>query len=770
MKNRSGRRHGARLGFARGATATALALVLLPAGSALAQRVEHEITDIRMGFGQVVKPGYWAPVTIDARSKNGEFHGTIELTTPDSDGLNTSLSLPNVLIPRNTQGSFQHYVKFGNAEVTVRARLIALDGQVVAEHEVSGNDRNQRIEVLDPLETLLVSYGTPAGLHDAAKKPSLDLQSAGRVMTRTITLADWPTQWFALGAVDAFVVSTSSAGMFDRINNDIRASALRTWVRQGGTLVVSVANNWQVVSDSFLGPMLPARLTGVGRVRSPDALEDYAGGSGERLRVGAEGLPVVLLDGPRGRTILASDGQPLVVTGSYGLGKVTLIAFDTDAAPFQDWKGAAPFWKKLLDLTPTEPSGNQNAGRGAVYQDFSDMASVLRQRLEDFPDVKVVPFGWVALLIFGYILLIGPIDYFFLKKVVGRLELTWITFPTWVVVISLAAYFAAHWLKGDDLRINRIEVVDVDVESGTLRGSSYMALFSPRVARYDVAMEPGLAAGGPWSDLGIDNASSIEEEGPYAKAGMGRGQSERLASWLGVPESSYRGLMNSGGSGLLGRRAYRYASPEPTSVRDVPIQVWSVKTFENRWIGQAGPIVEADLHSDGVGLTGTIANLLDRQLLDVSIAYGDRVYEISRLAAHGEPGADVDLAAIRPRSLSGLLGRNSPVTGQSNYGGQQPPVMKDTAALVRGILYAGKRPTDARAFRSRYLHDLDLSDRLEFGKAILLAHVDGAGGRLWLDWPDDDAPAPDKQPPATDGVERTDAFLRLILQPTEAKP
>ena len=72
---------------------------------------------------------------------------------------------------------------------------------------------------------------------------------------------------------------------------------------------------------------------------------------------------------------------------------------------------------------------------------MSELATVLHNYLEHFPDVKVVPFGWVALLIFGYILLIGPIDYFFLKKVVGRLELTWITFPTCVIVISVAAYF-----------------------------------------------------------------------------------------------------------------------------------------------------------------------------------------------------------------------------------------------------------------------------------------------------------------------------------------
>ena len=66
------------------------------------------------------------------------------------------------------------------------------------------------------------------------------------------------------------------------------------------------------------------------------------------------------------------------------------------------------------------------------------------------------------MLIVLYILLIGPIEYFFLKRVLGRLELTWITFPIIVLTVSLAAYFTAYSLKGRDLRVNKIDVVDVD--------------------------------------------------------------------------------------------------------------------------------------------------------------------------------------------------------------------------------------------------------------------------------------------------------------------
>ena len=68
----------------------------------------------------------------------------------------------------------------------------------------------------------------------------------------------------------------------------------------------------------------------------------------------------------------------------------------------------------------------------------------------------------MAFFIFLYILLIGPGDYFFLKKVLKRMELTWITFPTIVVTVSLLAYYAAYLFKGNDLLVNQVDVVDVD--------------------------------------------------------------------------------------------------------------------------------------------------------------------------------------------------------------------------------------------------------------------------------------------------------------------
>ena len=92
-----------------------------------------------------------------------------------------------------------------------------------------------------------------------------------------------------------------------------------------------------------------------------------------------------------------------------------------------------------------------------------------------------MPFWLVAGLIVGYILLIGPGDYFFLRKVVRRMEWTWLTFPlsSWRWC-ALGPYVLAYRLKGDQIRVNQIDLVDVDAASGRMRGDDVAECASAR--------------------------------------------------------------------------------------------------------------------------------------------------------------------------------------------------------------------------------------------------------------------------------------------------
>lgn len=725
-----------------GRTAILAALiVMLLSAPASAQKFELEIDNIQFGFAGFMKPGRWLPAAVTATTKNGNFNGQIEFFTNDTDGLSTRIAR-EVYLDKNDTQTFQHFVKFGAAEneIVVDFR----DGKGVADErtfEPSQAASNRLAIPLDPLDRLAVVLGRQAGLVDRGDEfKTSDLLKIASLRSAVAL----PTQWIAYDSADVFILGTSDEALLGRID-PARAAALTTWVRQGGKLVVSVADNWQLVRESFLGPMLPAQLTGLGRLRVPDVIETFAK-SKKRFDVGPQGLPIAETTSLTGKSLVSRQSVPLVVNGSYGLGEVTLVLFDTDAPLFAQWIGRHDFWNAVLGL-PAEDEFNaeqMNQLRSRSFNQYGEnqeLAVALNSILDHFPDVTLVPFGLVALLILGYIILIGPVDYFFLKKVVGRLEWTWVTFPTIVVVVSLGAYYAAHKLKGDELRINRVEFVDVDAATGTLRGSCYSALFSPRIAEYTLAMTPGLAADGTWADLG-----------------MSKQQSTRLADWLAEPSNDFRGMGRQSGIGLVGRGRYGYQSPNADAVLNVPVKIWSVKRFAHRWLAKAGPTLEHDLRAHDGLLEGKITNRLKVALKDVFVAYGERIHELSELP----PGGTVDLGNVTGKHLSVSSLRRFDRDDYRSF-------VTSVDGLADRLTFGehAERNQKTATVRNQSLAELDLSHLLSAGKVVVVASVEGPGGKLWLDELPDVVKV--GEPKVVDGVMRYNTYLRVVLEPTEKK-
>src|SRR5205085_2182179 len=91
---------------------------------------------------------------------------------------------------------------------------------------------------------------------------------------------------------------------------------------------------------------------------------------------------------------------PLVVQAPYGLGRVTLVSFDLDRAPFDDWQHREAFWEWLLNTAGARlPSGAEPLSTDARGDDEDKCLTRLQDNLESFEGVTVISFGWVALLI-----------------------------------------------------------------------------------------------------------------------------------------------------------------------------------------------------------------------------------------------------------------------------------------------------------------------------------------------------------------------------------
>ena len=306
---------------------------------------------------------------------------------------------------------------------------------------------------LNPLqaeETLLLTLGNPSGVQPCARNARIrhSQQHAGRTLSVgrvEATSGLVPGRWYGYDAAEAVVLDTNDRDVMDKLA--IQGQALVDWVARGGHLVVGVGSNWQAVHDSVLAPILPALPTGQERLKSLGAIDTFAGSTNKSITPPGSSAVVVTkfeeIESRGGKVLSAAGNVPLVIRGAYQFGRVTLIGIDIDQKPFADWADRPQFWFKAADLKLASSTDSNTAnmvrmggGRRFFGQGNNDVSTLLHSALEQFPGVKLVPFGWVAFFIFLYILLIGPGDYFLLKKVFKRMELTWITFPAIVLAVA----------------------------------------------------------------------------------------------------------------------------------------------------------------------------------------------------------------------------------------------------------------------------------------------------------------------------------------------
>jgi hypothetical protein len=588
-----------------------LALCLLAPAVAAAQRGKVSVDEIRIGFSTAPEPGEpvdvknrmsyfksgaWTPVYVDITAgPDGLENGQLIVEVNDSDDIQSNYVVPLPRLDPREAFTAIAYAKPGSAGGGLVATVRVGDKRFflkksIEEYQSFGLDEVLYLTLGSRLPGL---RRTVAAINESAIEPQGPQQWKGFFRPRAAFVDDvelLPTRWYGYSSADLLILTTGNLDFVTKLLNDQknRKQALGEWVRRGGRLLISMGRN-QDVANKLLEQMqinLPVRITGTRPVAKLDDVEEWSKlrkliplqnretKDGKippievtKLETSAKDLDVLIWLGKE------NDRQPLIVRLPHGRGQVMLVAFDLDQPPFTAWGGQSYFWEQLLTrarfLTKDpardrqdEPLGGFRVRPGSGGGSSTELAADLQNNLEHFGDVPVISFGWVALFILVYIIIVGPLDYLFLKKVVKRLELTWITFPTVVLVVSAVAYFAAYSLKGNDLKINKVDLVDIDLPNQKAYGDTWFTLFSPRIQLYTIGIEPVAPI---W-------AQEVEE---------GKKASGVMVSWLGRPGVGF-GDFGRPRSQSLFRRAYNYAA-DATGLEGVPIQVWSSKSFSASW-------------------------------------------------------------------------------------------------------------------------------------------------------------------------------------------
>ncbi len=671
-----------------------------------------EIASVRVGFAGHYKPGLWTPVEVTVRGGSEPLVCRLTLTVPDGDGVPSRYATPPDAPCRLSPGqesSVLLYVRFGRAESSLLVELDR-DRQPVATRvfQAGGSAGAGRFpRALPSNEQLIVVVGSDVPAVDEAVVGLHRKAGEHATAARLDDFRQMPSRWCGYEGADAVILSASRPETYRGLKpGSPQIAALDEWVRLGGTLVLCAGGRGdELLREGAAWSLLaPGKFQRVLSLEQSGALESYCGSSVSVPRSGAGGrldLRASQLADVQG-AIEAREGAklPLVVRTPRGFGQVVFAAVDLGEPPLSRWTDRGLLVRKFLGIAESRIEDTHESG-AVMHYGFDDLAGQLRSALDQFEGVPAVSFELVVAIMVGYLLLIGPLDYFFLRKVVGRMVLTWVTFPVVALVFCLGAYAAAHWLKGDEVRVNQVDLVDVDAASGLLRGTSWANVFSPRTQPYRLAFQPRLPGGR------ADARAAV------------------LTSWLGLPGDFLGGMDPKTAAPTVWKDPYD-SSPGLDTLEGVPIQNWSTKSFCARWTVRAAPCVEAELAERDRTPVGTVTNRLDVPLSDCMLCYGRWVYDLGTLA----PGQSAGIEHSQERrDLKTLLTGRKPSLEEGRHAAMPyDQASTDVDYILRAMtFFEAVGGYYYVRLTHRYQGFTDLSDLLKTGHAILWASGPAGG-------------------------------------------
>lgn len=691
-------------------TAAVLFLSVLAARTSLRAAVlypQPEIKSVRLGFGNVYKLGCWTPVEVTTTS--GDFLGRkflFEIEAPDGDSVPARFVAPSVRLGFE-HNEFTAYARIGRAdgpiEVLMHDEREGHDGELLTLKTLSGDDLPR---ALPGTAELMVELGATIGLGDLFRRGEQSELERTTVVTLD-TPQTLPDRWYGYEGVDLMVI-VGAPSIEKSLLSAPFIDALEQWVRRGGTLLIECGDG----AERVVGPAAPlARFAPGEFVQTIDrqpfgAIESYAAAE-QPIDFGAAGRRTIRVPqwkNVKGRVELSERSKttevPLVVHWPLGFGQVLFVGFDLHQPPFAAWPERGKFLEKLLRLrTPSaRPSGSIAAASPGRHLGYVDLSGQLRGALDQFEGVRLVPFWTVTLLTLTYIVMLFPLNYLLGTRWLRRPQLAWVIFPAVALLFCVAAYAMAQQAKGNRLRVNQVDVVDVDVAANWARGTTWFNLFSPANAAYDLHVNP--------NSTGAASTSRQPSE-----------TDQNVLGWFGLASNGLGGMSSAAASLPLIDQPY-FIDPQQGTVSEAPLAKWSSKSFVARWTAPGGGVENALTATLDGRLQGTVVNRLPWQLDHCVLFFGRWAYPLETI----RPGEKVRLDRREPSTVETFLTHRHLFATRNEV----PPYDRadfDVARILEVMMFHNAAGgVNYTGLLNRQQAFVDLSAQLEFGQAILVGN------------------------------------------------
>ncbi len=395
-------------------------------------------------------------------------------------------------------------------------------------------------------------------------------------------------------------------------------AAMRTWIAGGGRLVIVGGTAPADVLTGFPDDLLPYRPTGLVDV-DPSTLTSVLG----PIPAAATSVTAFGGDAGQGRTLAMSGDRVVAADRTFGSGAVTLLGFDPATSWIADGDAVdVPLWRRLLPP--------RSGGTVSLVDDQTIVSAVT-----NLPSLALPPIGALLVLLLGYIVLIGPVNYLVLRSI-DRREWAWVTVPIMIAVFTVGSFGIGALLRGSDVILNEVAIVRGAPGTDAATTQSYLGIFSPSRATYQLRVAGDALLAAPMN-----------------------------------------GDMFGGGGGS----DLDVLQGDPSRVRDLSVGFGSLRTVRAE-ASATGPTVTADLRLEDGHIKGTVTNKSNRTLIAPAIVLGSSASKLKDLA----PGQSVDVNLALGSNLFNGTALSDTVVGQFDWNGGQVTDSQQRTLIRRAVI------------------------------------------------------------------------------------
>jgi|GEM_PF-2364918 len=505
-----------------------LLLLIVSTAAHAAGEITGEIVSVGIGGAEgkrgIYRAGYWVPVRVRLENRSGrQFEGRIGVEQADlDDDQITSLSRPFILDAKagDARDFWVYYWPRPNDQLRGIGSVVIFGkdgGQPIARITGAGGEASAiglapRDQQLDKSCKFIINIGpAPLGLGAFTGSNGGALGGSEGVRYQWVTNAsDLPDRALGLDGVDMIVWQADHVrGTPDQMPTEFQLKAMLEWVKSGGHLVISVATHWRDLADpsSPMAEVLPLRMSSIrtlndmvqyaqvlGESAPINALNDSLGvyrNAAARMKTPIPQVVGTLTPGARRAFDRDRSEAPLVVTGQYGQGVVTVVTVDLSHRQFVEEMSDLSwlrFWQQIMgtsgDMMSRAIFDNNVLIRDTYKRDVKPHADLRLQtedNLNEQVDVTEVTFVRLVLALLFlavYWVVAGPGGHFALRYY-QRTHWSWWVFGATVVAAAIVAGIFVFSLQITSYDLRHRTYVMGQVNSPNAHVLGFYGVFAP---------------------------------------------------------------------------------------------------------------------------------------------------------------------------------------------------------------------------------------------------------------------------------------------------